>query len=70
MPVIPDVPYPGISMSKGWKEVMRHWEHAMPELELLIPLKNWPKSYTQGPNRKLYSKYHQRRTIATEFLDR
>ena len=72
-PVIPDVPPQNCSykMPRGeaWKEVVRHWQEGAPELNLHVPLKDWPYEYTRGQNRGLHSKYNQRRIIATEFLD-
>ena len=54
---------------KAWKEVVRHWQEGAPELNLHVPLKDWPYEYTCGQNRGLHSKYNQRRIIVTEFLD-
>ena len=72
-PVIPDVPPWNCSykMPRGeaWKEVMRHWQEGMPELNLHVPLKDWPYEYTRGQNHGLHLKYNQRRIIATEFLN-
>ena len=70
---IPDVPPrngPKMPRNEGWKEVVRHWQEGAPELNLPIPLKDWPHDYLHGPNRHLQSKYNQRRIIATEFIDR
>ena len=70
--VIPDVPgrRTRTPAREGWKIVVRHWLEGDPQLKLYIPLKDWPYEYTHRSNRKWQSKYNQRHTIATEFLER
>ncbi|KIM59473.1 hypothetical protein SCLCIDRAFT_27294 [Scleroderma citrinum Foug A] len=72
-PVIPDVPprdhSPKMPRSKAWKEVMHHWLEGVPELNLHIPLKDWPYEYMCGLNCGLHSKYNQRHIIVMEFLN-
>ena len=68
-PTVPDMP-DGMPMHKRWKEVIRHWRDGAPDLNLHIPLKDWPSEYLHGRNRSNQSKWNQRRHIATEFLDR
>ena len=68
-PIIPDMPN-GMPFHERWKEVVRHWRDGAPDLNLHIPLKDWPPAYLHGPNRGNQSKWNQRRHIATEFLDR
>ena len=72
-PVIPDMPPQNgshkVSRGEAWKEVVRHWQEGTLELDLPIPLKDWPYKYMHGPNCILQSKYNQRRIITTEFLN-
>ena len=68
-PIVPDMPN-GMPFRERWKEVVRHWRDGAPDLNLHIPLKDWPPAYLHGPNRGNQSKWNQRRHIATEFLDR
>ncbi|KAG1861312.1 hypothetical protein F4604DRAFT_1929905 [Suillus subluteus] len=35
-----------------------------------MPLKDWPKEWYQGANRRFTLKYHQRATIALEFINK
>jgi hypothetical protein len=37
--------------------------------KLNTPLKDWPKEWYQGANRRFASKYQQRATIALEFVN-
>jgi len=72
-PTIPDVPPrngPRMPRSEAWKEVVRHWREGAPELNLPIPLKDWPSDYIRGPNHHLQLKYNQRCIIAMEYLNR
>jgi len=70
--VIPDVPgrRTKIPASEGWRIVVRHWLEGDPQLKLYIALKDWPPEYMHESNRKWQLKYNQRRTIATEYLER
>ncbi|KAG1858189.1 hypothetical protein F4604DRAFT_1685051 [Suillus subluteus] len=42
--------------NKSWKEIVEHWL-------------DWPREWYQGMNRWFASKYHQRATIALEFIN-
>ncbi|KAG2352076.1 hypothetical protein BDR07DRAFT_1384838 [Suillus spraguei] len=60
--VIPQIPVAhsnGTSSpkNKSWKEIIEHW------------LIDWPREWHQGANRQFASKYHQRATIAPEFIN-
>ncbi|KAG2123793.1 hypothetical protein DEU56DRAFT_917280 [Suillus clintonianus] len=55
--------------SKSWKEIVEHWLVGDPDRGLRTPLKDWPKEWYQGANRRFASKYHQRATIALEFIN-
>ncbi|KAG2133337.1 hypothetical protein DEU56DRAFT_738972 [Suillus clintonianus] len=55
--------------SKSWKEIIEHWLVGDPDRGLRTPLKDWPKEWYQGANRRFASKYHQRATIALEFIN-
>lgn len=73
-----DTPTPGLhipnirSLEKtdAWKDVVRHWVSGAPELGLETPLKDWPKEWTNGANRRRFAmKHHNRSIIANEFLE-
>ncbi|KAG1832589.1 hypothetical protein DFJ58DRAFT_671092 [Suillus subalutaceus] len=55
--------------SRSWKEIVEHWLVGDPDRGLVTPLKDWPKEWYQGANRRFASKYHQRATIALEFIN-
>ncbi|KAG1848191.1 hypothetical protein C8R48DRAFT_569353, partial [Suillus tomentosus] len=72
--VIPRVPvaHPNGTSSpknKSWKEIVEHWLVGDRDRGLTTPLKDWPKEWYQGANRRFASKYHQRATIALEFIN-
>jgi hypothetical protein len=72
--VIPRVPvaHPnGTSSSKNrsWKDIVEHRLVGDPDRGLNTPLKDWPKEWYQGANRRFASKYQQRATIALEFVN-
>ncbi|KAF9242145.1 hypothetical protein BU15DRAFT_44465 [Melanogaster broomeanus] len=53
----------------SWRDIVQHWVTGAPELGLHTPLKDWPRKWTQGENRLFAVKYHERATIALEFLN-
>ncbi|KAG2110244.1 uncharacterized protein F5147DRAFT_796945, partial [Suillus discolor] len=55
--------------SKSWKDIVTHWLVGDPDRGLTTPLKDWPREWYQGVNRRFASKYHQRATIALEFIN-
>ncbi|KAI6019428.1 hypothetical protein BKA83DRAFT_4495450 [Pisolithus microcarpus] len=56
--------------SDSWKDIVRHWTEGEPRLGLVLPLKDWPHHYHNGPlGRQFNTKYYQRSVIASEFLD-
>lgn len=59
------------SKSDVWKEVVRHWDSGLPELDLHLPLKDWPEEWwARGANRLKFGVLrHNRGVIAKEFLD-
>ena len=46
-------------MHERWKEVVCHWQDGALELNLHIPLKDWPREYLHGCNRGNQSKWNQ-----------
>ncbi|KAG1725341.1 uncharacterized protein EDB91DRAFT_1062343 [Suillus paluster] len=72
--VIPRVPVSrpnGTTSPKhnSWKEIVEHWLVGDRDRGLTTPLKDWPRHWYQGANRRFASKYHQRATIALEFIN-
>ncbi|KIK32078.1 hypothetical protein CY34DRAFT_760908 [Suillus luteus UH-Slu-Lm8-n1] len=72
--VIPRVPVTRVNgtsspKNKSWKEIVEHWLVGDRDRGLTTPLKDWPKKWYQGANRRFASKYHQRATIALEFIN-
>lgn len=72
--VIPRIPVTRINgtsspKNKSWKEIVEHWLVGDRDRGLTTPLKDWPKEWYQGANRRFASKYHQRATIALEFIN-
>jgi hypothetical protein len=72
--VIPRVPvaHPNGTTSpknRSWKDIVEHWLVGDPDRGLKTPLKDWPKEWYQGANRRFASKYQQRATIALEFVN-
>ncbi|KAG1848957.1 hypothetical protein DFJ58DRAFT_729717 [Suillus subalutaceus] len=55
--------------NKSWKEIVEHWLVGDRDRGLTTPLKDWPREWYQGANRWFTSKYHQRATIALEFIN-
>ncbi|KAG1836898.1 hypothetical protein F4604DRAFT_1602155 [Suillus subluteus] len=55
--------------TKSWKDIVTHWLVGDPDQGLTTPLKDWPREWYQGANRQFASKYHQRATIALEFIN-
>ncbi|KAG2351498.1 hypothetical protein BDR07DRAFT_1501225 [Suillus spraguei] len=55
--------------NKSWKEIIEHWLVGNRDRGLTTPLKDWPREWYQGANRRFASKYHQRATIALEFIN-
>jgi hypothetical protein len=55
--------------NKSWKEIVEHWLVGNWDWGLTMPLKGWPREWYQGVNRQFTSKYHQRATIALEFIN-
>ncbi|KAG1718424.1 uncharacterized protein EDB91DRAFT_1066652 [Suillus paluster] len=53
----------------SWKEIVEHWLVGDRDRGLTTPLKDWPRHWYQGANRRFASKYHQRATIALEFIN-
>jgi hypothetical protein len=73
--VIPRVPVArpnGTTSPKNgsWKDIVEHWLVGDPDRGLKTPLKDWPKEWYQGANRRFASKYHQRATIALKFVNK
>ncbi|KAG1725294.1 hypothetical protein EDD22DRAFT_961660 [Suillus occidentalis] len=72
--VIPQVPFVHANgttspKNRSWKDIVEHWLIGDPNRGLKTPLKDWPKEWYQGVNRQFASKYHQRLTIALEFIN-
>ncbi|KAG1868094.1 hypothetical protein C8R48DRAFT_771798 [Suillus tomentosus] len=72
--VIPRVPVAHLNgtsspKNKSWKEIVEHWLVGDRDRGLTTPLKDWPREWYQGANRRFASKYHQRATIALEFIN-
>ncbi|KAG1741594.1 hypothetical protein EDD22DRAFT_786691 [Suillus occidentalis] len=72
--VIPRVPFACANgttspKNRSWKDIVEHWLVGDPNRGLKTPLKDWPKEWYQGINRQFASKYHQRSTIALEFIN-
>jgi hypothetical protein len=72
--IVPDIPVlcpDGTRRPKkeSWRDIVKHWQTGDPELGLHIPLKDWPREWTQGANRLFAVKYHERSLIALEFLN-
>ena len=59
-----------VPKSQSWKDLVRHWMEGEPRLGLHMPLKDWPREHYNGRNRCFNEKFAQRRTIATEFLNK
>jgi hypothetical protein len=55
--------------AESWKDIIQHWLVGHPERGLHTPLKDWPQSWYQGPNRKLAMMYQNRAVIALEFIN-
>ncbi|KAG1879967.1 hypothetical protein F4604DRAFT_1679111 [Suillus subluteus] len=55
--------------TKSWKDIVTHWLVGDPDQGLTTPLKDWPREWYQGANQQFASKYHQRATIALEFIN-
>ncbi|KIK22932.1 hypothetical protein PISMIDRAFT_101590 [Pisolithus microcarpus 441] len=56
--------------SDSWKDIVRHWTEGEPRLGLVLPLKDWPHHYHNGPlGRQFNTKYYQRSVITSEFLN-
>jgi hypothetical protein len=55
--------------NRSWKDIVEHWLVGDPDRGLKTPLKDWPKEWYQGANRRFASKYQQRATIALEFVN-
>ncbi|KAG2128935.1 uncharacterized protein EDB93DRAFT_1095770 [Suillus bovinus] len=56
--------------NRSWKDIVEHWLVDDPNRGLKTLLKDWPKEWYQGINRQFASKYHQRSTIALEFINK
>jgi hypothetical protein len=52
-----------------WKDVVERWLVGDPDGGLKTPLKDWPKEWYQGANRRFASKYYQRATISLGFVN-
>ncbi|KAG1723135.1 uncharacterized protein EDB91DRAFT_1087922 [Suillus paluster] len=63
------LPTPAFPKHNSWKEIVEHWLVGDRDRGLTTPLKDWPRHWYQGANRRFASKYHQRATIALEFIN-
>lgn len=68
--IIPKITAKGAA---AWKMVIRDWQFADPSRSLEVALKDWPKHWYSGDRsigQQIGVQYNQRRTIATEFLEK
>ncbi|KAJ7022524.1 hypothetical protein C8F04DRAFT_1272533 [Mycena alexandri] len=73
--VVPDIP---VTLPDGtrshtrdsWRYAVEHWLHGDVAHGLETPLKDWPKKWLTGPNKKFAMKHRSRMLIATEFISR
>ncbi|KAJ7496322.1 hypothetical protein B0H11DRAFT_1715957 [Mycena galericulata] len=71
--VIPDIP---VTLADGtrsprhesWRIIIQHWTDGDSNHGLHTPLKDWPKVWLTGMNKRFAMKHHDRMVIATEFL--
>ncbi|KAJ7761353.1 hypothetical protein B0H16DRAFT_1312284 [Mycena metata] len=73
--VVPDIPItlPDGSRSPSrdsWKYAVLHWLEGDVAHGLHTPLKDWPKEWFTGPNKRFAMKCHSRMVIAVEFITR
>lgn len=52
----------------GWRDVVEVWEKGLPAQDVL-PMKDWPRKWLQGPARTAFAQqYSNRKIIAEEFI--
>ncbi|KAF8519606.1 hypothetical protein BU17DRAFT_47589 [Hysterangium stoloniferum] len=67
---IPSIAWKG-PLHLRWKQIIRDWECADPPRGHYIPLRDWDPKWLRGENRTTFGvKYHQRKLIAIEYIDR
>ncbi|KAF8506350.1 hypothetical protein BU17DRAFT_71311 [Hysterangium stoloniferum] len=67
---IPSIAWKG-PLNLHWKQIIHDWECADPPCGHYIPLKDWDPEWLRGENRIMFGvKYHQRKLVAIEYIDR
>jgi hypothetical protein len=71
--VIPDIPVTRADGTRSprhesWRIVVQHWLTGDSDHGLHTPLKDGPKAWLTGRNKRFVMKHHDRMVIATEFL--